>query len=234
MIAVCSIFRDSASEVEKLFTNRAGWAYPRDQLLHVCVEGDSTDGTYEELCRMKTDHRVIVGQYHTGGPRYPSIIHPDRLRNLARTSNACLEMALAERPDHIMWLDSDVTAHPNMLAQLLEAKKDVIAPLLLFERSVFFRDTWGYRSASGDFTNRPPYCVEYDRKQPFEVVSVGQPLMRLEVVNAGARFSDDEEIVGLCRSIRNLGFKIFCHQHAYVEHPRIGIDIPKIYEKNRP
>jgi len=233
MIAICSLFRDNADDVKRVFANRERWQYPQDQLLHVCVEGDSQDDTYDALCKMKAKHRVIVAQYHCGRPRFPSVIEPERLSVLAKTSNVALDIAMAEKPSHIMWLDSDVTTQDQLLPILLEAERDLVAPMFYFERSIFFRDTWGYRNPDGsEYTNRPPFAANYDRKKPFEASSVGLPLFRASVAEAGARFTEEEEMVGFCRSARALGFKIFCHPHVYAEHPRMGIEIPRMYERN--
>jgi hypothetical protein len=48
-IAICSLFRNSSHIIPSMIENRGQWDYPREQLYHICVEGDSEDDTWDLL-----------------------------------------------------------------------------------------------------------------------------------------------------------------------------------------
>jgi hypothetical protein len=149
---------------------------------------------------------------------------------LAALWNRGIEICIAEKVDYVFINDADITIPNDGLRLLLERKKDVIAPMLLFSNSLYFRDTWAYRGMDGEeFTNRPPYHKTYKRPNPFQVKSVGMPLMTKAVIEAGAR-CDHNEVVGLCSQINNAGFQIFVDPMILTYHPREGTIVPPIYE----
>lgn len=228
-IAVCTLFRNCVADVIHTFQQRGEWkqqlSNTKYEVVHVCLEGDSTDDTYETLKRYQDNFNIVLIKEDTGRPHYPSHAIPDRLITLGRLSNIALERAMQEDPSYILWLDSDVTLPRNYITSLLAHGKDVVAPMFFFENSVYFRDTWGYRVKEELFLNRYPYCKNYKNNKLFEVDSVGLPLIDAKVIKAGARFGD-EEIVDLCRSIRSLGFKIFVDPSIAVTHPRNGTIVP--------
>lgn len=228
-IAICTLFRDSLADVVRSFQDRRKWDYDKHRIVHICIEGDSVDGTYEALKAIK-DLRTIVEKIDTGGPKFGSVAEPDRLRALANLWNRALEIATAEQADYTFILDSDITTQPTLLPQLLKHKVDVIAPMMFFEKSVFFRDTWAYRGADNvPFTNRPPYHTSYTRTGIIRMTSVGMPFMNQRVLFSGVRCTE-HEVVGLCDSIRNNGFAIFVDPLAITYHPRNGLEIPPAYE----
>jgi len=231
-IAVCTLFRNNAKDALHTFKQRMEWkqqvGYKYD-IIHVCLEGDSIDDTYETIQSFQDRLNIILIKHDTGGPHYPSHAIPDRLITLGKLSNIVLERAMEENPSYILWLDSDVTIPKNYINRLLSHNKDVVAPMFFFENSTYFRDTWGYRVNNELFTNRYPYCKTYRNNELFEVDSVGLPLISAKVIKDGARFGD-EEIVDLCRSIRALGYKIFVDPSISVTHPRNGTAVPKEYE----
>jgi glycosyltransferase involved in cell wall biosynthesis len=229
-IAIISLFRDRVDDVRQVGPERSKWTYDQKKITHICIEGDSVDGTYDELIRWKKGaDNIIVQKADTGCPKYGSVAEPARLINLARLWNIGIELAIERRPDYVMLLDSDIRVGPTVLKQLRDREVDVVAPMLLFERSVYFRDTWAYRAVGEQFSNRPPYSKAYKRAVIFEAESVGVPLMRLEILKAGARCLGDE-VVGLCRSVRELGYTIWVDPLAYVYHPRMGLEIPPMFE----
>lgn len=232
-IAVCTLFRNCVNDVLHTFRQRGEWKQQLDQkydIVHVCLEGDSTDDTYETLERFQKNFNIVLIKQDTGKPHYPSHAIADRLITLGQLSNIVLDRAMEENPAYILWLDSDVTLPRNYISRLLAHNKDVVAPMFFFEKSFYFRDTWGYRVKEEQFTNRYPYCKAYRNNELFEVDSVGLPLINTKVIKAGARFGD-EEIVDLCRSIRKLGFKIFVDPAIEVTHPRNGTIVPENHEK---
>lgn len=227
-IAICTLFRDCGDDVLRIFRERLKAEYDQSRLTHICIEGDSVDNTYELLKR--APGRVIVEKVDTGKPKFGSVAEPDRLITLGRLWNRALDIAETEKTDYVFITDSDITFQPSVFRQLVAHRMSVIAPMFFFEKSVFFRDTWAYRGTDGiQFTNRPPYHSNYKRPLPFEVSSVGLPFMENAVVKAGVR-CDQEEVVGLSRNIKALGFKIFVDPFTVSYHPRHGIEIPDLYE----
>jgi len=228
-IAICTLFRDSLNDVYRSFNERRKLDYDKNKILHICIEGDSVDGTYEALASLK-NFRIILEKIDTGKPKFDSVADQNRLDILANLWNRSFEIAIDMCADYVFVLDSDITIQPTILQQLLKHKVDVIAPMMFFEKSVFFRDTWAYRGIDNvQFTNRPPYHLTYTRTKIVRMMSVGMPLMDKRVLIAGSR-CDMNEVVGLCQSIRNNGFDIFVDPLAITYHPRNGIEVPKAYE----
>jgi GT2 family glycosyltransferase len=196
------------------------WTVNQDHLLHICVEGDSVDDTYSKLMRIKGINTRIIKK-DLGNIRYGSYAIPERLQVLATLWNAGLEAAIDAKANYVLILDSDIKVGPHALARLLGRQKDVVAPMLMWEkRPTYFRDTWGYFKGSRDFQSRPPYHKAYDQNNLFEVDGAGVLLIRAEVLNKGARF-DNMEVRGFCGQIRKLGFKIYVDPKTHVHHPEI-------------
>lgn len=230
-LAVCSLFRDCVNDVKRTFIERAKWNYDRNKIIHICIESDSVDGTYEAI-RSINGFNVISVKVDFNAPKYGSYIIPERLNILAKLWNKALDIAVAEKAYNTLMLDSDITTPPNMIQDLLKHNVSVVAPMMYFENTDFFRDTWGYRVNNEQFSNRYPYHPTYKRNKLFEASSVGVPFMKYEVLRDGAR-CDGNEVVGLCQSIRQLGHKIYVDPTISTYHPRMpGIDIPACCEKN--
>lgn len=231
-IAVCTLFRSCVNDVIHSFKQRAEWnnTLQKIDIVHVCVEGDSEDDTYGLLESYKDKFDIRLIKHDTGNKHYPSVADPDRLKTLGYLSNIALDKAMEESPTHILWLDSDVTLPRDYIPTLLSHQRDVVAPMFYFEKSIYFRDTWGYRVKEEQFTNRYPYCKNFNPKSLFEVDSVGLPLINAKVIKSGAKFGN-EEIVDLCRSIRSLGYKIFVDPTVAVTHPRHGTIVPENHER---
>lgn len=231
-VAVCSLFRSNASFVAPYFSHICDWQYPNDRIVVVCVEGDSTDDTPQRLLKAAKRYRksglaVIVDKYDLGAPHYPSVIDPNRLSVLAKTWNRGLELALLEKPDYVLILDSDIRTPTNLLSRLLSRNKDVIAPMFFVEGADDakgqgrFRDTWAYWAGTRSFTERHPYHIKYCRGV-FEVDGVGVPLIKASVLRAGARFTEAEEVKGLCREIKTRGYRIYVDGTIAVWHPPLA------------
>ena len=230
-VAVCTLFRSCVKDVIHSFKQREEWNNHHNvEIVHICLEGDSVDDTYEVLDSYKNKYNIRLIKHDTGKQHYPSVAEPERLKNLGYLSNLALSKAMEESPTHILWLDSDVTLPKHYVVKLLAHNRDVVAPMFYFENSIYFRDTWGYRVKEEGFRNRYPYCKNYNPKSLFEVDSVGLPLISSKVIKAGAKFGD-EEIVDLCRSIRSLGYKIYVDPLVAVTHPRQGTIVPANHER---
>lgn len=228
-LAVCSLFRNNVADVKRTFHERGTWQIKGKNVLHICIEGDSEDGTYEELKKV-AGFNTVVEKIDQGTKRIGSFAEPARLKALAQLWNRALDIAQAEKAHYTFLLDSDITVPPSVLPKLMAHDKHVVAPMLYFEKSVFFRDTWAYHKDGANFLNRYPYHKAYLNNKLFEVDGVGCPLMKYEVLAKGAR-CDDEEVKGLSQNILNLGYKIFVDPHLGIYHPRHGQWVPESHER---
>jgi cellulose synthase/poly-beta-1,6-N-acetylglucosamine synthase-like glycosyltransferase len=105
-IAVCSLFRDSIDHVHRTFLERSTWS--EDRLFHVCVEGDSTDGTFKALLQYQSE-KVRVIKKNTNKPKWGSVIDSERFRVLAGLWNIAIEAARKFKPDYYFILDGDIS-----------------------------------------------------------------------------------------------------------------------------
>lgn len=228
-IAVCSLFRDNASDVMRTFLERARWQYDASKIVHICIEGDSVDDTYAQLKKI-TGFKTIVEKMDQGTVKIGSFAEPSRLKALAQLWNRALDIAVTEKAYFTFLLDSDITVPPPVINKLVSHNKDVIAPMLYFENSVFFRDSWAYHKDGENFLNRYPYHKAYMNNKVFEVDGVGCPLMKYEVLARGARCGD-EEVRTLSANIKSLGYKVLVDPELAIYHPRHGQFIPKSHER---
>lgn len=229
-VAVYSLFRNNSKDVARTFGERALWNYDRDKVTHICIEGDSTDDTYEKLKKIQ-GFKTIIKKVDQGTPHYGSYAIPERLEALSRLWNIALEIALDEGAEHLLMLDSDITTPPHILTRLIAHKKDVVSPMFFFEKSVFWRDTWGYHADGVDFLNRYPYHKRYSGRGLFEVDCVGVPFMRRQVAESGVRYGP-HEVRSFCAEVRAKGFTIWVDPGMAVYHPRHGQEIPLTHERS--
>lgn len=230
-VAIVSLFRDNAEDVKRLFVERSQWQWDQKKLVHICVEGDSADDTHEQLQKVaKGAVPVIVEKLDQGNPKFGSVIEPSRLQVLARLWNRGLDIAVAEKADYTFLLDSDLSVGADVLPRLVSTNKDVVAPMMFIESTIYFRDTWGYHKDGNDFLNKYPYHKSYLSNKPFEVDGVGCPLMKYQVLASGVR-CDDNEVRGLSTAIKKKGYKIFVNPFCSIYHPRVVGDIPPDHER---
>lgn len=228
-LAVISLFRDNSADVRRTFTERMRWGLEQKSVLHICIEGDSQDDTYEQLQKVSS-FRTIVEKIDQGTNKIGSFAESGRLQALAKLWNRGLDIAAAEKAHFTFILDSDITVSPGVLPALIQHNKDVISPMFYFENSIFFRDTWAYHKDGVDFINRHPYHRCHTNNRLFEVDGVGCPLMKYEVLARGAR-CDDNEVRGLSKAIKELGYKIWMDPKLAIYHPRLGQQIPANHER---
>jgi hypothetical protein len=228
-VAICSLFRDNAADVRRTFIERARWQLDRKQVLHICIEGDSKDDTYEQLKKVN-GFRTIVEKIDQGTPKIGSFAEPGRLQALAQLWNRALDIAVMEKAHYTWILDSDITVGPDVISKMILRDKHVISPMLYFEKSVFFRDSWAYHKDGINFINRSPYHRCYKNNQLFEVDGVGCAFMKYEVLAKGARCGN-EEVRSLCQNIKELGFQIWVDPLLAIYHPREGQHIPPSHER---
>jgi hypothetical protein len=135
---VLTPMKDASLHLERYFECLAQLDYPRDLLSLGLLEGDSRDGTYEELAAMlprlheryarvtlwKKDYGL---QIPNGMQRWTPAFQIPRRKILACARNHLLSRALADET-WVLWLDVDVSYPPHLLRTLLAAGHDIVHP----------------------------------------------------------------------------------------------------------
>jgi glycosyltransferase involved in cell wall biosynthesis len=108
-VLVLTPVKQAAAHLDRYFELLARLSFPAGQLSIGLLEGDSTDGTYEQIGRR---------------------LEPLRERRvvLARARNRLLHAAL-QNEQWVLWLDVDVIDYPaDVIEQLLASGKDIVTP----------------------------------------------------------------------------------------------------------
>jgi len=227
IVTICSLFRDSSRYLHRYFTQLCS-QLPITQLRFVFLEGDSRDDTLTKLREWASGPyaaNVQVLKHDLGVPRFGPVAPPvpggrERFIALAEIGNIVLD-AVPANSDYTCWLESDLIIPPGLLPALLQVAKGehVAAPYVYHARSKVFYDTWAFRDKGCVFTHLAPYARK-KHTTPFELSSAGSVLLiPHKYIAAGARFTEEEVIVGLCKNIRKEGGKIMAVPNIQVYHP---------------
>ena len=217
-VVVASVFRNAAHYVERYFRQLEALSAEGFDVECVIAEGDSYDDTWGELERWLTPQDKLVKAEH-GGPSYGSIDHPDRWKQMAWVCNQVME-ELPDDESPKIYVESDLVWTPPVMVKLLEdlGSCDAVAPMSM--RHGVFYDVWGHRGVDGErFHFAPPFHADLDNDlELVPIASAGSCIaMRPEIAKV-ARFSEEDCIVGLCRSIREHG-GLWVDKTVAVEHP---------------
>ncbi|MDZ4772694.1 MAG: hypothetical protein SGI72_06110 [Planctomycetota bacterium] len=221
-IAVCSLFRNSASTLEYFRAVISAQARPDIELAFSFVEGDSSDDT---LARLKAwrdqDARVSLAKLDVE----PVADFDDRVKKWALLGNVALETALATDCTHVLWCESDLALPHDLLEQLVASDVDIVAPAIFL--GGMFYDTWGFRGLDGvRFTNVAPYHRDFRPHELVELASVGSVvLFKRAVFDRGVRFRGEYEnglLAGVNQDARRAGFQTFMDSRVAVLHPTSG------------
>lgn len=218
-VAICALFRNSASHVDYFRSIVTAQARPDIELVFSFVEGDSTDDTYERLSAWsRDDTRVRLSKVDVE----PVTDFADRVKKWAALGNVAVEQALQTDCDRLLWCESDLVLPNDLLEQLLPEPCGIVAPAI-FLGSMFY-DTWGFRGLDGvRFANHAPYHAEFRHHALVPLSSVGScVLFRREIFDQGVRFRgtyDDGLLVGVCHDAGALGFTTFMDSRVAILHP---------------
>jgi hypothetical protein len=181
------------------------------------VEGDSVDGTWPALADAQAqDPRISVVRFHTGKPKYGSIVNADRFATLATVFNCALGHVDLGWSDYVLFLPSDIVYTPDLLTRLLSHDRDIIAPFSWTEHGRLY-DTWGF-TRDGKALGRIARGSVGD--QPVQMDTVGGTvLIRAEVLRAGVRYTSEEVDRGFCRMATERGFTVWADPSTAVYHP---------------
>lgn len=220
-IAIVSIFRDSPKWYIKDYFRRAK-SIVGHGLEWFLVEGDSINQTYEMLkSEAEGDSRFKVFKTRTGLPYMHQAIHKARFTCLAKTYNVAVDVAAFGEFDYLWYLDSDLLYQPDLLSRLAGLDLDVVAPICM-ARDVFY-DVWGYRHLDGETVG---VCTDWIKsKNPIRLLTAGAcVLFKHRFIERGARLTNDECIVGLCKEAAKRGAKVWLDPTSVIWHPIAGVD----------
>lgn len=224
MIVLSSIFRDSTDYLDRYFEQVNTLREKLDEPFKLIIaEGDSTDGTYEQLVHRCQDYRlpaVVLREDH-GGPKFGSENHPQRWRQIAQVCNAVMRRVTEEKPDRFVYVESDLVWPVDTILVVLE-DLDVypaVAPMSMHGPSGLFWDTWGHMRNGRQFEHEPPYHPYLGDGRFVELNSAGSCFaLRGELV-PDVRFSPADCIRGVGRTIREAGGKLWLDRSVDVIHP---------------
>jgi hypothetical protein len=233
-VAICSIFYNSVAQGELLRYQHqiAALDWPHDALRVCCVEGDSTDLTWDNLVHWhKTDRRVRCAKIDLHEPYLGSIDNPRRLRNCSVLASYCRAMALRDDwADWVLWIESDLLWEPDLLKRLTAHDVDIVAPWVLVARDgngvtdiptlrqkqcVAFYDSWGFRWTPERYFGGAPV-------RPIgltQVWSAGSCLLAKADVARQSNQVNDKAIVGWCEQAHAAGYAVCVDPQTEVWHP---------------
>ncbi len=217
-VAIVSLFRDSTiAYIDEYFQRAEAITHANMDLEWFLVEGDSKIATYYWLKqRAGSDARFKIPRIRTGIPYLGSVLHEARFKCLARTGNLALDIIAYGDYDYAWFVDSDLLYKPSLLENLIKLDLDVVAPI--FMAADAFYDIWGYRHLDGTSVGPHPGWIK--SRKPIQISSAGGcVLFRHEYITSGARMTEAESIVGLCKECAKLGAAIWLDPTSVVWHP---------------
>jgi len=234
-VVLASIFRNSKSYLDRFFNQIEGLDRAlRDQdkcLQLVLTEGDSTDGTYEQLWHELRERnlwqRAKLLKVDHGGPTFGSVDVAERWCNISKVCNATLE-SLPDA-DTVVYVESDLLWPVETMLSLIRTARyshiDAVAPMCTHLPTGAFYDTWGHRANGTRFQPNPPYHPVLNQRDPghqglVPIESAGSCIVMDGIVAKHARFTPPElGIVGFCQDIATHGFKLWLDPTLSVFHP---------------
>lgn len=226
-LTICTACRDSEAGVDAFRRRVEALAWLAESLRVVVCEGDSVDGTADKLlewmeqdARARLDARIKLVKHNTGEPKYGSVVHPARFRNLARVFNEALDAVDLGWTDHVLFLPFDVEIEPDLVRRLLAHDVDLVSPMTW--RNGMFYDTWACTPAEGEqWVNFPKAWAErhwHGKLIPMHTIG-GTILIKVDVLKDGVRYTEEEVDRGFSKWARRLGYSCWLDTGTHVQHP---------------
>lgn len=225
-VIVSSIFRDAAEYVDRYVDQVAALR----ELLGVPVrlvvaEGDSTDDTYTQLVVgfQKAEIPAVVLRVDHHGPKFGSYDVAQRWRQIAQVCNAVMDRVRVEIEDDDLfcYVESDLVWAPDTIAALFDGLEvaPAIAPMSFHGPTGMFWDTWGHIGLDGKrFSNYPPYHPSVNG-QRVQIQSAGSCFVMRGRLAKQVRFSPEDCIRGVGRTIREAGGSLWLDPSVKVIQP---------------
>lgn len=220
-LTICTACRDDEAGVAKFRQRVEALEWLAQSLQVIVCEGDSVDGTVSELLKwVEHDPRIKLVKHNTGEPKYGSVVHPARFRNLARVFNEALDAVDLEWTDHVLFLPFDVEIRPDLAIRLMAHEADLVSPMTW--RNGMFYDTWACTPAEGEqWVNFPKAWAERHWKGkllPMHTIG-GTILIKVDVLKDGVRYTEEEVDRGFSKWARRLGYSCWLDTGTHVQHP---------------
>jgi len=223
-VSVGSCFRNGESYIPRYIAQidalRA--AAPEHEFRMIIAEGDSSDQSYELL---KQAYNGCVFKREHGGPVFGSVDDPVRFKQSSWVWEGIIER-VEPTDDAFLYLEADLIWQPTVMLQLLKhlgrPGVDVVAPFCVRQGVQY--DCWGLRGLDGNAFG-PYYPYHYAMLNPsvnglYPISTAGSCLaMKAEVAHRAHFIPADLAVVGLCRNIGSLGYKLWIDPALKVEHP---------------
>ena len=207
--------------------------YPAAQLKIACLVNDSQDDTLE-ICQwfaQQFPQRVFVREQNFGVELDGNLRAGRSMEHMALLRNTWLEWVREEWDPALFWTtDSDVIFAAETLRSLVEADKDLVAPMIQFwpewhTNALFWRDP--QVGLAEGFRWNPE---TYDRYELFLADFVcATPLIKRRVFDAGVRWRGHEqgEDAALAWDCTQAGFQMFCEGRLRADHRlrKYGVDL---------
>lgn len=191
MLAICSIFSNSANYLSRYF-DQLEWI--KGEKYYLWLEGNSTDNTYATLENYLKNKQGRLFKQDVGRI-YGSVENKERFQQLADLWNILIEN-IPEDATEVLFVESDLvwsTQVKDLLTQL--PKYGFVCPLV--QKDSFFYDIWAYRYLDG---SRFSANLISTPKKPTEIKSAGSMLLIQKQFLGNAKL-DSEAFVGLCNNI---------------------------------
>lgn len=203
IVAVGSMWRDSAGYIDRSLKQFEGLARLFDQVYFGFAENASTDFTDDRLHAWAESVWPAARIRHVRDdcPYYPSVDIPDRWRHLAWVSNQTIELIPAEA-DIFLYVESDLTWDPQDLARLVQMAADdgaAHAACNVADGGRWY-DTWGSRLNGERFQAGSPHHSQWSDSSFLVDSTCGALALPADVARA-TRFQPEDCYVGWCRDI---------------------------------
>lgn len=213
---LASVFRDSAEYLER-YVNQVKALREEMPVYVVAVEGDSTDDTWAML--QDTDFYVLKCEH--GGPKFGSIDHPTRWRQIASACQVAMIAAtrLCEPDDVFGYIESDLIWEPETLVTLVDdlSRVPAVAPMSMVGDR--FYDSWGHRKDGVEFRGSAPFFDGWDPEALTPIDSAGSCFVTRGHYLQFLNFSPVDCIRGIGQSLRDNGYQLYLDPTVKVEHP---------------
>lgn len=216
---LATVMRNSVNYLERFFA-QVEELNPR---LIVIVEGDSTDDTYAHLQAWKVTSAppTLLLKVEHGGPTFPSIIHPQRWRQLSVACNAALTAAVREleEDEPLIYVESDLIWTAETMKELASRTTvfPAVAPMSMYDGR--FYDTWGHTHNWEGFAPHAPYFPGYQPNQMHQITSAGSCIAFSWTAAQAVHFSPIDCIRGIGRTLADDGLTLWLDPTLEVLHP---------------
>lgn len=220
-VNICSALRQGSTYAKAFFSQIYALTEKGYSLGTVTITVDGETLTDPFLTAAQADSRVC---FVFEGPRgAPTCFMHERSIAWARTGNLALEHSMLTPSEFTLWIESDLSFPCDLVELLVEAKQDVVAPIVMLGEH--FYDSWGFRDLAGRriATLAELQALTRTVGGQVELSSAGSCLLfRSALLTQGIRMPSGYEnglLVGFCLAARSSGARVFCRPDVTIIHP---------------